>query len=433
MKYDTKTTDSDGLCPFTLQKLLDKKRFWVEKDQAGNVHHRGKDLKKRERRTYATLENETVELHYCPYEGCNRKYVGSYGPHNLFVHLKNKHPEYLKAEGLTYAKIKQGNKQTAGSETQAPRSRRTKRPRSRPSAALPADIAPALRTSLELSSLPPSVLSSLPVGRIVTIQSQPLQPQPLQPAEPCLQHSKPVVVVSQPAPAATPPAAAGPLVPLCTHIPAHHESLPSSFHSRPERQACKEAHAPSQEQAAGASSTTTSTTSTSSRSSSGSSKAPSLELDAQDLCDLLYFARAGSRTPPAVAAARKTMKPEGEATAEEAYRCRGGEGEAERQRQGLAGPLSGGILAGPSFGCSKLEQLLEVLVKQPATPINSSCSEGESEAEGGHEEPAQKRCRLAPPISTGTSHLAASIGMPTSLATSAFTPVMRRPLRQVRP
>mmetsp|Transcript_17489 Transcript_17489/g.43603 ORF Transcript_17489/g.43603 Transcript_17489/m.43603 type:complete len:296 (+) Transcript_17489:98-985(+) len=57
------------------------------------ICRRGRDLKPRKRRNYAQLEQEGVEFHFCPFTNCSRKYVGSYGSFNLYVHIKKKHTE----------------------------------------------------------------------------------------------------------------------------------------------------------------------------------------------------------------------------------------------------------------------------------------------------------------------------------------------------
>lgn len=51
---------------------------------------RGKDIKKRKRRSYKELSDD-VQMHACHFPGCTKKYVGSYGRFNLQVHIKIKH------------------------------------------------------------------------------------------------------------------------------------------------------------------------------------------------------------------------------------------------------------------------------------------------------------------------------------------------------
>mmetsp|Transcript_7901 Transcript_7901/g.20566 ORF Transcript_7901/g.20566 Transcript_7901/m.20566 type:complete len:257 (-) Transcript_7901:921-1691(-) len=64
---------------------------YIAKQKKETTSRRGKDLKPRRRRSYKQLQEETREYHFCPCDGCERKYVGSYGSFNLFVHVKNKH------------------------------------------------------------------------------------------------------------------------------------------------------------------------------------------------------------------------------------------------------------------------------------------------------------------------------------------------------
>mmetsp|Transcript_13415 Transcript_13415/g.35194 ORF Transcript_13415/g.35194 Transcript_13415/m.35194 type:complete len:262 (-) Transcript_13415:316-1101(-) len=64
---------------------------YIAKQKKETTSRRGKDLKPRRRRSYKQLQEETREYHFCPCDGCDRKYVGSYGSFNLFVHVKNKH------------------------------------------------------------------------------------------------------------------------------------------------------------------------------------------------------------------------------------------------------------------------------------------------------------------------------------------------------
>jgi len=89
--------------PYTLAKLVIHRNFARTHGEGGSTSRRGKDLKPRHRRSYKQLEAENVEFHYCPYDGCDRKYVGPYGPFNLFVHIKNKHSQFLQDQGVTFA------------------------------------------------------------------------------------------------------------------------------------------------------------------------------------------------------------------------------------------------------------------------------------------------------------------------------------------
>lgn len=79
MKVDTNIIESIDVSPYTA------------KQKKETTSRRGKDLKPRHRRSYKQLQEETREYHFCPCAGCERKYVGTYGSFNLFVHVKNKH------------------------------------------------------------------------------------------------------------------------------------------------------------------------------------------------------------------------------------------------------------------------------------------------------------------------------------------------------
>lgn len=69
--------EADLESPSMLSKIAEPKR-------------RGKDIKKRKRRSYKELSGD-VQMHCCHYPGCTKKYVGSYGRFNLQVHIKIKH------------------------------------------------------------------------------------------------------------------------------------------------------------------------------------------------------------------------------------------------------------------------------------------------------------------------------------------------------
>jgi len=92
---------------YTLGKLTKHKLSMRNKTEP--VSRRGKDLKPRQRRSYKQLDGGSIDFHFCPYDGCDRKYVGPYGPFNLFVHIKNKHAIQLANETAGLAQAPAGD------------------------------------------------------------------------------------------------------------------------------------------------------------------------------------------------------------------------------------------------------------------------------------------------------------------------------------